>query len=100
MNDADELVEELQAIAVGRWPHAGHRAVVESVTKCAGEDLGSLEMEVEFRDARTGAKHLKRFADVVRLAGIDPGEAGQTLFARELAGMIVTDLDEFLTAID
>ena len=94
MDEADELVEELQAI-VGRWP--GRGAVVESVTKCAGDDLSSLVVEVEFRDATTGVKHSMRFGDVVRFAGW-PDERSE--LAGQLAGMILGDLDEFLFAID
>ena len=99
MNEADDLVEQLQTL-VGRWPHGGRGAVVESVTKCGGDDLSSLEIEVEFRDATSGAMNSRCFGEVVRFAGIDPGEVGQSLFVQELAGMIVTDLDEFVLAID
>lgn len=98
MNEADELVERLQVIVGG--PRPGQGAVVDAVTKCGGDDLSSLEIEVEFRDPRTDAKHSTRFGEVERLAGVALGEVDLSTLAEELIGMILTELDEILFAID
>lgn len=97
MNEADELVERLQKM-VGTG--LDRDSVVEAVTKCGGDDLSSLEIEVEFTDTTTDAKHSTRFGEVERLAGFEPGEADLSTLAEQLIGMILTELDEFLFAID